>query len=152
MSSLLKRVTEEELNNIEHIMLFKNAAMNRAFAVFSNNMVTFGVAWQSDLMNPVMIEITPSIACIGIDQHFAIVDFSINSVCCNLQLDYNFHAMELFDNILLVATELEILKIELTTFSTVAIFPLPDVFESMCIHNDTLEVICMDQSCNTFSF
>ena len=75
MGSILNKITKEEFEIRKDQVLFNDKIVNNRFAIITNGTNSFKIAWYSDLIDPVITEITTDIYCIGIDQNFAIIDF-----------------------------------------------------------------------------
>jgi len=96
-----------------HIMptLFNEDKADKCFAVISNGIISYQLAWQSDLLEPTVLKIDEEIYCIGIDQHFCIIDFNKCDIFLNIKLMYFFYDVQIFREWIFVISELEIIKI-----------------------------------------
>ncbi len=105
------------------------------------------IAWSSDLLLPHFIEIFPKIFAIGIDQDFAIYDFDLKSRIMYLDLVFLFCEMVIFDKKIYIATELEIIIIDIQQYKIIDTIPLEDTYDKIKISCDEIEIYCMN---NTF--
>lgn len=144
MEVRLKRISEAEFHNLHVPILFDDKVTGRCFGVVTNGDQSFGLAWQSTMTQPILSEVGQGVFCIGIDQNFAVMDFSNNSVPLRLTLFYNFYNTQLYKESIFVITELEIIKIDRTTFKVMGEYALPEYFEEITIGDDSLEVKCVD--------
>jgi hypothetical protein len=143
---LLFKVSEESFNNLKIPIIFNDNNTSRCFGVIRKDEREFGLAWQSDLIEPEVKEIDSSIYGIGIDQLFAIVDFKKNLVLLRLGLTYNFFTTQIFKDSILVITELEIIRLERIGFEISKRYSLPDYFEKAIFRDGILEIKCMGET------
>jgi len=142
--NLINKITKEEFENLKTPILFteKNAEANNNLASISNGINGFRIAWNSDI-NPILLLVSRNIYAIGIDQHFAVVDFESQAVLLNIDLFYNFYDIKIFSGFIYVITELEIIKINLLSYTLVETYPLPDYFENIEFNDRGIEVKCL---------
>ena len=139
---LLIKLSEEDFYKSKIPILFNDKNTSRCFGVIRKGEQEFGLAWQSDLVEPFITEIDPNIYCIGIDQDFAVVDFNNKLILLRLYLTYNFFTTQIFKGSILVVTELEIIRLERIEFEILKRYALPDYFENAILRDDFLEIKC----------
>jgi len=137
------KINEEEFNKQNVPTLFKedNERANNNYAIISVCKLGFQFAWNSSI-EPIILEVNSNIYCIGIDQHFAIINFNSNNIIITLNLFYNFYDTKIFKEWIFVITELEIIKIDKTTFKILENYELPDFFEKITFSEGQIEVKC----------
>jgi hypothetical protein len=144
MAAQLENITEEKFNKLNWPILFNDETTSRCFGIISNGEQNFRLAWQSDLIQPVITEIRSSIYGVGIDQDYAIVNFATNTVELKLNLTYNFFCASVFGEILFIVTELEVVKLNVVTFEVVQYYGLPSHCEEIIVRDSGLEIKCED--------
>jgi hypothetical protein len=142
MKPLIQLVSREEYNKIGSV-LFENS-YSRCFAKLVVGDNTYTLAWHSDLLLPKVISIPPKFIAIGIDQKFSVLDCNSADTVLNLSLDYNFSKVEVFQNSLFIATELEIIEVQTADWKIVSRIILPSFFEEFININKFLKVRCID--------
>jgi hypothetical protein len=144
MNVKLHSITKEEFENDKSPILFGDNITNNRYALFEGQTHHFRLAWYSELVKPDIFEINQLVYAIGIDQHFAIVNFSTHHVILTLTLSYNFLTTKSFGNWIFVITELEIIRIDKNNLRVVEENALPDLFESMFFKQNEIEVKCAE--------
>jgi hypothetical protein len=140
------KVGESEFDKLNVPMLFNDINTRRCFGVIKNNISSYKYSWQSDMIEPLLTEITKDIYAIGIDQNFAVINFKLNSIVFKLELNYTFYDTKIFNEFIYVITELEIVKINSLTFKVMKEYQLPDIFEEILLTDKKITVRCLDQS------
>jgi hypothetical protein len=142
--NVFSRISKEEAVNLKMPLLFSEVdeRLNKNYGKISDETYNFIFSWYSDI-EPIVLEINPNIYSVGVDQHFAIVDFNSNAVLLNLNLFYNFYDTKIINEYFLVITELEIIKVDRITFKILSKFELPDFFNGLEFENGVLEVTCV---------
>jgi len=142
--NLFIEVTKIEFTTINELTLFKEAddRANHHYAIISDGMYSFKFSWNSDI-EPVIIEVRPKVYSIGIDQHFAVVDFSSNTILLNLNLFYNFYTTKIFEVWIFIISELEILQVSMLDFNILETYDLPDYFSDIEFKGEVAEIRCL---------
>ena len=140
----LINISKEEFNREKAPFISQIGSPFRCFGLITDGEKSFKMAWQSDKIKPWVKEIGPNICGVGIDQNFSIVDFNSGLIRLKLSLTYNFYTVYIFLGSIFVITELEILKLDGTTFEVIVEYGLPDFFEGIEIEGDHLKVMCKD--------
>jgi hypothetical protein len=138
----LKNISAEEFSQLRVPILFRDKFSDRNFGVITNGKSTFRLAWQSDMLQPEITEIFSNVYAIGIDQNFAIIDFTDGKVLLKLEFTYNFYTVQFVDDKFFVITELELIQIDKYTFKVLKEYPLPDFFQEMQQVDGHLQVKC----------
>jgi len=146
MSVRLENVTRGDFKYNNCPILFEDANANNRFALITKGKYSYRLAWHSDLINPVILEINSNVVSIGVDQNFAIIDFNNNSILFNLNLIYNFLNVFLFKDWIFIVTELEIIKVGKNIFQVLEEYALPDLFEEIFFKGDRIEVRSADNN------
>jgi len=126
--------------------LFAENKANKCFAKISNGIISYQLAWQSDLLKPIVLNIKQEIYCIGIDQYFCVIDFTRINILLNLKLMYNFYDVKIFQDWIFVICELEIIKINKDNLNIEDEFGLPDFFEKMDFENNLIKIKCLNNN------
>jgi len=142
----LKKIGKQDFDLHIISTLFDDDKANKCFAVISNGIISYQLAWQSDLLEPIVLKINQEIYCIGIDQHFCIIDFKKCDIPLNIKLMYNFYDVQIFREWIFVISELEIIKINKHKLNIEFEFGLPDFFEKMEIVNNKIRVSCLNNN------
>jgi hypothetical protein len=144
---MLKYITELEFIDTNVSLLFQEneRIFNRKFALLNFDKSIFKIAWQSDSIEPEIIEISANIYSVGVDQNFAVINVSDGSIILKLELFYFFYSVYKLLNRIFIVTELEIIELNAITFQVLAEFGLPEIFSEMSINgSNIIEVKCMD--------
>ncbi len=104
------------------------------------------LCWQSDSVFPDIYNIDDHIFFIGIDLDFLIFDFFDSKTKLSVKLDNYYIEHHLFNEILLVITELDIYMINTQSIVIDSVIHLPDAFSHIKFDNDNARVSCMDGS------
>ncbi|MBB5648931.1 hypothetical protein [Pedobacter cryoconitis] len=141
--NLFNEITKIEFNALNELTLFKEAddRANNHYAIISDGMYGLKFSWNSEI-EPVIIEVKPKVYSIGIDQHFAVVDFSSNTILLNLNLFYNFYDTKIFKEWIFIISELEILKVSRLDFNIIETYELPDFFSDIEFKGEVVEIRC----------
>lgn len=141
--NLFNEITKIEFNALNELTLFKEAddRANNHYAIISDGMYGLKFSWNSEI-EPVIIEVKPKVYSIGIDQHFAVVDFSSNTILLNLNLFYNFYDTKIFKEWIFIISELEILKVSRLDFNIIETYELPDFFSDIEFKGEVAEIRC----------
>ena len=142
MESLTK-ISKDDFYSLTIPILFNDEHTSRRFGIVGNKEVQFGLSWQSDLIEPVVTGIGLNIYGVGIDQNFAIFDLALNSILFTLNLTYNFFTIQIFNDSVLVITELEIIRLSMLRFEILKRYPLPDYFDKSVLSGGFLEIKCV---------
>ena len=144
MSIVLLNITKEDFLQSMYPIVFDDSGFNRRFAVVSNGTIGYRIAWGSTLIDPIIVELEPSIFGLGVDQHFAILDFSRNRIVAVLQLDYNLSMiLSLLDSVFVV-TEQKILRLSKSDYRVLKEYDTPDIVEDVESVGDKLVVTCLN--------
>jgi hypothetical protein len=138
----LKNISAEEFSQLKVPILFRDKISDRNFGIITNEKIEFRLAWQSDTVQPEITEIFSNVYSIGIDQNFAIIDFTEEEVLLKLEFTYNFYTVQFIDDKFFVITELELIQIDKYTFKVLKEYPLPDFFQEMQQVDRHLQVKC----------
>lgn len=142
MVASLKNLTEEDFYKLNLPILFGERITNRRFAILTNGQQTFGLAWGSHLMDPIITEISLNVFGVGIDQYYSIANFTMGGIELTLSLTYNFVCATVISETLFIITEVEIVKVNTITFEVVEEYGLPGPFREMSVKNNMLEIKC----------
>jgi hypothetical protein len=94
------------------------------------------------MVQPEITEIFSNVYAIGIDQNFAIIDFTDGKVLLKLEFTYNFYTVQFIDDKFFAITELELIQIDKYTFKVLKEYPFPDFFQEMKQVGDHIEIKC----------
>ena len=147
----LTKLTESSFDKYNNDIIFQDDVSNRCYAIIEDEKFVFRLAWHSDLIEPVISELSEKIISIGIDQNFAIVDFGTGTISLKIRLPYNFLDARVFNQWVFVITELEILCIDKQHFQILNEFPLPEFFEEMQFETTHIIVKCAENVTVKFS-
>jgi hypothetical protein len=144
MAVSLIKLTRTEYYSFNNLALFDDNLNSRCYGVITDGQNDFRLAWQSDLIEPILTQVEANVFSIGIDQDFAVVDFSKNIVLFRLRLIYNFIFTQLFKASIFVITELEIIKIDTANYKISNEYALPESFEDIITLKDSLKILCAE--------
>ena len=142
MEIKIKKVSKSEFKKIKCDVLFENKLTNRVFGILSGINRCYKFAWQSDLIEPLLLNIRENIFLIGIDQNAIIIDLDKNTIILKLSLFYNFYQAQINKKYIYIITELEIIKIDIMTFKVTKQYGLPDFFEKIEFDGETIKIHC----------
>lgn len=143
MKVFLKKIEEKDYNKMESKILFSDKVSNKCFGVINNGIIEYRLSWYSDLVEPVITNLSPNVYSIGIDQNFAIIDFEKELILLKSNLDYNFINVKILFGFIYLITELEITKLDRITFNKLEEYGLPDFFEEIILQNNHIIVKCL---------
>ncbi|KQT27024.1 hypothetical protein ASG22_20425 [Chryseobacterium sp. Leaf405] len=112
----LKEISEKDFKNSNLPVLFEDKRTDRMFGVISNDIHSFKLGWQSTIVKPVIKEVNQEIYAIGIDQNFILIDLELLKIRLKLKLTYFFFNVAIYNNFIIVITELEIFIISEFTY------------------------------------
>ncbi|MBO4232713.1 hypothetical protein FO675_00060 [Riemerella anatipestifer] len=142
MSLNIKKISEEDYVQLDCRVLFENNLTDRAFGVISNKDKHYKFSWQSDIVQPSIIEIKNNIYSVGIDLNYTIVDFNKNTVLLRIELENFLLKTLIYNNTLYVITELEVYLISIINFSVIEMIDLPDIFIDIVFEEDSVNIKC----------
>ena len=141
----LKIISEDEYSSLDVSKLFETDEFSRSFGCIQHhNEVVLKIAWRSDLLKPDICSLGDSIYVIGIDNNLVIIDSESLNIKVRLQLQHNYLTSIVNENILFIATELEVFLFSLDKLHLVNCKNLPDVFQSVSFNEDNIIIECMD--------
>ena len=144
MNIFLEKISQDEFDRLEVPEIFTKDKSSRCYGVIKNDCQKYKLAWQSDLVEPVLAEVGVGIVSIGIDQHFALLDFIKNNVLLKLVLYFTFLDSKIFQRNLFIGTEFEVLRVNLTTYEVVNSYPLPEIFEEIVFFENSFIIKCAE--------
>lgn len=101
---MLEVINKEVFYSLPYTIVFENVKTDRCYALLKYNQHTFKLSWASDLLKPSIIAVQPGVCAVGIDEHFAIVDFNSNQIIVNIELSFPFHEARVVSNSIIVAS------------------------------------------------
>ena len=101
------------------------------------------IAWSSDLL-PQFLYLSSKIYAIGIDQNFAIYDFEKKHRIMYLDLMFLFCEMVKVNQKLFIATELEVIVVDLEDYNIIDTISLPDMYDKIEINCDQIDIHCLE--------
>ena len=119
-------------------------AYNRKFGIITEGTIMAKIAWTSDLLQPIFMEIFSKIFAVGIDQNFAIYDFNTSHRLLFISLDFLFFETIKFKHYLFVATEFEIIVIDTQQWCVIYTIPLLDIYKKLVITGNNIEIYCLN--------
>jgi hypothetical protein len=143
---VISEIKESEIGGYFFENDFSDRKTDRRFIVISIKEKNYLIGWQSDLIEPKIQKIELfSLISIGIDLKLIIIDYKNNKVLINQPLNYFFLSFFLHNTKLIVATELEILLIDLRSME-IRSEGLPDNFDSLTFEKEKILITCVDES------
>lgn len=150
MNILLEPITVDEFK--KSIQLFSDPKTDRRFLKIKAGKSEYSIGWRSDLLNPVILEVTPHVFVVGIDQYFAVVDYEKKEILLKINLEFNLYDIRLVNRRLFVLTELEIIEISITNWQVIQVYSLPDYFQEIIILDGLVKAKCVDGSIVDLTF
>lgn len=142
----LTEISEINYKSSNFPILFEDNRTDRMFGIISNDIYSFKLGWQSTIIKPIVKEVSKEVYAIGIDQNFIIIDLNSLGIRLKLELTYFFYNVVVYNNFIIVITELEILIISELTYKVVKEISLPEVYTKMEISDPNIKVKCIDGS------
>ena len=102
------------------------------------------IAWSSDLLLPQFLYLSSKKYAIGIDQNFAIYDFEKKYRIMYLDLRFLFFEMVKVNQKLFIATELEVIVVDLEDYNIIDTISLPDMYDKIEINCDQIDIHCLE--------
>lgn len=143
MAPIINEISEDDFKHRKLPLLFESSLTDRLFAIVGNGIFQFKFSWQSDTIHPFILNLENNITLIGIDLNFTAIDFDNGRILCNIILDNFFYQAKIYCGFIYVIAEMEIIKVDLSSFVVLTRFPLPDFFESIKFEKDVVEVKCV---------
>lgn len=139
-------ITKEEYNKLNLPTLFTNRLGSWKFGVINFNNHFYKFSWQSELINPLVIELITGIFCVGIDLNVIVIDSRLNKIIHDLYLNSFFFDVQIIQGFIYIISELEIIQIDKTSLNIVKHHYLPDIFEEMTLAGHKIIVKCMSNT------
>lgn len=137
----ISKVEQDEFRSSELKNIFINDENRRCFAFLSFDNVKFKVNWQSDLIEPAVVDIGSDLIAVGVDLNFALINIVHGQVIYKVDLDYFFVESFVLNNDVYAITELGVLKIDPINANS-QYYALPDCYHEHEILNGSVEVTC----------
>jgi hypothetical protein len=137
-------IDSKKFNESNDKIIFYNQKTSSCFAEIIHNDYTYKIDWNSSLLKPQIVELGSNIYSIGIDQNFAIIDFSSNQIILNLELSYFFYEVKIYKERIYICTELEILVLNNFSFETLRKIPLPDFYKEINFEDNFEIITCIN--------
>ena len=144
MHIVLNEINENEFNNIQLPILFEDKLTDRVFGIITYGENKFKISWQSFVSKPKILKLNNSICSIGIDLVFVIANLLNGEIQLKLSLDYFFYDVKIYNEIIFVITELEIIKIKRHDFIIINTISLPDYFKEIKFTKDLIIIECIN--------
>ncbi len=136
------RTQFQQLDAARRIIFYDHA---RQFAIVDLNALgRFGISWQSDRLEPIVI-FSQSLVWIGIDQKLVALRLDSGSIQLAMPLGYSLLQILRLDTLTIAISELEVLVFN-SDASLRVIKGLPDVAIKACIEGDQLIICCLDNT------
>lgn len=143
MEIQIKQISKNEFYELNCYTLFEDKLTDRVFGVITDGIYTCKFGWQSDTLKPFLLNISEGVYLIGIDQNLIIFDFIKKKEVLKSSLDYFFYEAVVDKEHIYAITELEILKIGLTSYEVIERYELPDYFEKIEFKESSTEIYCV---------
>lgn len=142
-----EKITESEFKLLKAPELFHNTLGNICYGKIAfPNEINYKFSWQSDLIQPEIIEIKPGIFSIGIDLNITLIDTTKNVMILNILLNHFYYETLIFQNNIYIVSQLEIIQMDFNTLKIIKTHDLPDIFETIIFGEDKIEVACMENN------
>jgi len=139
-------LTKTEFSQLDCPVLFQDAADDQYFGRIQKGNYPFKFGWIRETASPSLTWLDNHTCALGIDKNFTIIQFESGTILANMALDSYFVGTYPTSEALLIATQLEILKLDLSTYTVIESVELPDFFVSMDTHSLPNTVECFDGS------
>ncbi|MBN2443992.1 MAG: hypothetical protein JXJ04_21700 [Spirochaetales bacterium] len=151
MEIIKRDISEEEFYKLNYPILFENGKYNKRFGVLTIQNDNYAFAWRSELIEPVILKANSYTVCVGVDQNCTLIDVN-KKLIERFNLLYNLFDIKLFNDIILIITELEIISVHTIDFKKSNSHPLPDLFEEIIIDNKQITVKCSENTSTVIHF
>lgn len=141
-----QQITLEQYKELQTKVLFEDPENDNSYGVLDSGAIKYKFGWISGLVPAVQQWLDDKICTVGIDQNFVLFNFETGEVLLTLSLDTYFVDTYIVKHDILVVTQLEIFKIDSSSFKIINTIDLPDFFVRMEVDGDTYRVSCFDGS------
>ncbi|MCX6317426.1 MAG: hypothetical protein NTW29_09065 [Bacteroidetes bacterium] len=139
----INKISEFDYTNLDIPFLFEDRFADRSFALVICNSFKFKIGWQSDIVEPEINIFNSSLFTIGIDLNFVIIESASGRILKKLSLNYYFIETRAFGGAILLITQLEIFRINISDLTIEESYYLPDFFESIELYETVFFVKCI---------
>ncbi len=144
MDVKLTRITASEYDKLPLSILFDDKEFDHVFAILSSDKNDYKLGWQSNLIEPVIVAISASLCLVGVDLVFVIFDKEEGKIRFKLSLDCYFYDAILHEEHVLIITQLEIIKLHISSLTISERYALPNIFEDIEFKENRILVKCVD--------
>ena len=141
MNYKISKVDQDVFRSSELQNIFNNDENSRCFAFLFFDNVKFKVNWQSDLIEPTVVDIGGDLIAVGVDLNFALINKIHGQVIYKVDLDYFFVESFILNNEVYAITELGVHKIAPINASS-QYYALPDCYHEHEVLNGSVEITC----------
>ena len=141
-----KQISASEFSELACPVLFHDKEQDQYFGRIQKGNFTFKFGWLREAPVPAVAWLDNGICAVAADKNLALIDFTSGNVLSNIILDSYFVATYPTADALLIASQLEVLKLDLSTHSITSRFELPDFFVGMDTDRLPYTVQCFDGS------
>ncbi len=138
-----KELSELDFEQLDLPVLFGDKSDRSFGSILIQEQKLYKISWNSTLIKPNILVIN-KVICIGIDLIFIIFNFEKKNILLQLNLDYFFYDVKIYNEYLYVITELEIIKLNISNFEICQKYDLPDYYNDIEFQEDDILISCVN--------
>ncbi|SDZ77302.1 hypothetical protein SAMN05192529_101386 [Arachidicoccus rhizosphaerae] len=139
-------LSPSEFTELDCPTLFHDKENDSFFGYIQKGNFSFKFGWVRETSTPSITWLSQNSCALGLDKNFAMIDFNAGEVRSNIALDTYFVGTYPTTDALLVATQLEVLALDLFTYEILSTTELPDFLVSMDTDQRPYTAHCFDGS------
>lgn len=144
MGIIISKVDKLSFDSNDAELIFDAGSSSGTFALAEYEGKSFKIAWQSDLIDPIVINLSKNIFCIGVDLNVVIVDYSNFEVLFKLELESFLYDIFIVRDHLYIVSELRVVILGLHGYSISGSYDFPDICSGVAKKEDCIEFNLMD--------
>lgn len=144
---IFKRISETEFNNLNHLLLFQNESnkYDRSFGEIICHNNSFKFAWNSTIIDPIILKLENDKICIGIDQKFVILNCR-KCIIETLQItDYFIIDIVKTNGLIFICTELEVIVYKIGDIVPFYVIELHEIFDKLIVNKNQIVIKCLNE-------
>ena len=137
-----KNVSKATYNAMQLPVLFGERPDDSCFGIISSGDWGYRFSWDDGATSPFLTDVYDSVYSIGYEQNVALVDFTTYRVLTELWLTFIYCDTLLFYDVIIIATEAEIILLDKRAYTEIARQMLTEYFSYADIDGDEAVITC----------
>lgn len=140
----VKYLNEREYSELGCYEIFEKNNFSRGFALLENDEYFVKIAWRSDIIKPIFLELDSRHLAIGIDNDFVVINRNSLGIVVKLKLVSNFFSIVTNKKCFYAISELDVHKFNKVDLTMLSYKVMPDLIENWEKNGEQLKVFCSD--------